>query len=507
MLELLRSPIRALAFVRKEIFEVLRQPRLILTLVLGPFLILLLVGIGYRNEARVFRALFVVQDNPALAQRVREYATTLGPSLVYMGTVDNEAEAKARLRRGEADLVVVAPPDAYQRIRNSEQAIFTVFHNEIDPFQASYVQFVGQLYVEDVNRRVLQAITKSGQGEAASVQDDLAQAKTAATAMREALERGDSAGARQQQQTLNQRVSALELAVGATAGVLGNVQQTVGTGGSEVEMILASLDSVRQNTSALSAIADCGACTQEAQTAKKIEDDLGNLESLLSDFQNINPAVLVSPFRSDVKSIAPVALDVTDFFAPAVLALLLQHLAVIFAALSIVRERQLGTVELFRVSPLAPAEALLGKYLSYMLFGGVLAAILTALVIYALRVPMLGNWLYFSLVVTLLLFASLGIGFVISLVAQTDSQAVQYAMLVLLASVFFSGFLLALYLLWAPVRVVSWMLPMTYGMQLLQGIMLRGATPSPLLLGGLAIIGLVMFLVAWLLMRRLMARR
>jgi ABC-2 type transport system permease protein len=109
--------------------------------------------------------------------------------------------------------------------------------------------------------------------------------------------------------------------------------------------------------------------------------------------------------------------------------------------------------------------------------------------------------------VALVLFASLGVGFVISLLSQTDSQAVQLAMLVLLASVFFSGFFMALYLFWPVVRIVSWALPVTYGIQLLQSIMLRGAAPNFTYMGGLLAIGLSLFIVAWFLLNRLMARR
>lgn len=112
----------------------------------------------------------------------------------------------------------------------------------------------------------------------------------------------------------------------------------------------------------------------------------------LAEFQSIDPSIIVSPFRNETKSIANVQPSTADFFALAVLALLLQHLAVTFAAFSIVRERNVGTMELFRVSPLSAAEALFGKYTSYMPFGGVIAAILSALLIFTLHVPMLGNW-------------------------------------------------------------------------------------------------------------------
>jgi ABC-2 type transport system permease protein len=124
-----------------------------------------------------------------------------------------------------------------------------------------------------------------------------------------------------------------------------------------------------------------------------------------------------------------------------------------------------------------------------------------------LGVPMLGSWLWFFIVVLTLIFTSLGIGFVISLVATNESHAVQLAMLTLLASVFFSGVFLALFLIWEPVRVVSWTLPATYGMNMLQSVMLRGQAPQPVLLLGLAAIGVGFALLAWSLMRRLFAQR
>ena len=160
-------------------------------------------------------------------------------------------------------------------------------------------------------------------------------------------------------------------------------------------------------------------------------------------------------------------------------------------------------MELFRVSPLSAGEALFGKFISYMLFGGVIAAILSALLVFALHVPMLGNWWNFTLVIAVVLFTSLGIGFVISIVSQTDSQAVQYSMIILLASVFFSGFIMSLDMFWEPVKVISWLLPTTYGTLLLRDIALRGIDPNWALLGGLFAIGLALLLIAWRLLRHL----
>jgi ABC-2 type transport system permease protein len=138
-----------------------------------------------------------------------------------------------------------------------------------------------------------------------------------------------------------------------------------------------------------------------------------------------------------------------------------------------------------------------------MLFGGVIAAILSALLVIVMHLPMLGNWWYFTLVIAAVLFTSLGIGFTISIVSQTDSQAVQYSMIILLASVFFSGFIMSLDMLLPSVRIISWMLPTTYGTLLLRDITLRGVDPNWMLLGGLIGIGLVLMFISWRLMRRL----
>jgi len=246
---------------------------------------------------------------------------------------------------------------------------------------------------------------------------------------------------------------------------------------------------------------------ERAATAATIESDLAEMDAVLGRYAGIDSQVLVSPFRSETLSITDVSLGPTDFFVPAVIALLLQHIAVTLTGLSIVRERQDGPLELFRASPVSAFQALVGKFIGYLILTAVIGAILTALVVFGLGVPMLGNWGYYALVVLALLCASLSLGFFLSLLARTDSQAIQYAMLLLLASIFFSGFFLALYRLWEPVRAVSWALPVTYGINLLQSVMLRGQMPSMILLGALFLFALVFFLIDWWRLSRLMARQ
>jgi len=323
------------------------------------------------------------------------------------------------------------------------------------------------------------------------------------------LQAGNVQAARQHQKELAQNLSAVELGIGAGVGLLSGVEQGLGQGNnSQGAALLGLLNQAQQGTDALGNLPDNqGSYASQAQAAGGVADELDQLKTSLAQFTAVQPGILVSPFRSDTKSVSNLQLTVTDYYAPGVLALLLQHMAVTFAALSIVGEQQTGTVELFRVSPVSAAEVLFGKYASYLLFGGLVAAALLLLLRFGLGVPMLGSWLSLAGVVVLILFASLSIGFVFSFMSKSDSQAVQFGMLLLLASVLFSGFFTALYLFVAPVRALAYLLPVTYGIQLFQSIMLRGEAPNPALLGGLLAIGLVLFLVAWFQAHRLMARR
>ena len=79
-------------------------------------------------------------------------------------------------------------------------------------------------------------------------------------------------------------------------------------------------------------------------------------------------------------------------------------------------------------------------------------------------------------------------------------------MLILLASVFFSGFFLRVQTIWEPIQAVSYALPVTYGIANLQVIMLRGGSPQPLLLLGLAGLGVLFTLVSFIMLRRELQR-
>jgi ABC-2 type transport system permease protein len=183
---------------------------------------------------------------------------------------------------------------------------------------------------------------------------------------------------------------------------------------------------------------------------------------------------------------------------------MLQHMAVTLTALSFVRERTSGALELLRVSPVNPLELVLGKYLGLGIVSAIIATITVGLLIFGLGVPLLGSLPLIILVLALLIGASLGIGLIISVVSDSERQAVQLCLLLLLGSVFFSGFVLPVHEFRDGVQYLSYMLPVTHGIQLLQDLMLRGTTTAWWELGALAALAAFFFIVTVFLLRRTM---
>jgi ABC-2 type transport system permease protein len=154
--------VRTSAFVGKEIVEVLRQTPLILTLVLGPFLILLLFGVGYRNEARPLRTLVVMRPDDPVQQQVAGNMFSYGLNLVNVGSTQDQEAALRQLSNGQVDLVVVLPENAAETIQSSQQAEVQFYHNELDPYQVSYVEYLSTAYIDEVNRVVVQSYAEQG---------------------------------------------------------------------------------------------------------------------------------------------------------------------------------------------------------------------------------------------------------------------------------------------------------------------------------------------------------
>jgi ABC-2 type transport system permease protein len=394
---LLQSLTRILAFMGKELIEVFRRPGAVLSLVFGPFVILLVFGTGYEGTRRPLNTVVVIPPDSGLPRDEAAYRRYEGGGLHLVGLTDDETAATAALANRQLDLVVVAPSNLASNFKAGKQSTLKVEYNIVDPIAASFAGYVAQQLSSEVNRQIIQQATSEGQQYA--------------------------------------------------------LQQGAG-----------------------------GVVTQ------------------------IPPDLVAAPTRTETVNLAPTEPSVVTFFGPASLALILQHMAVTLVALSLVREKTTGRLEVFRVAPLSATEVLLGKLLAYGLLNAVVASAVVALLVGILHVPLLAGPGSIAAIIALLTLASLALGLAIAVLSDTERQAVQLAMLVLLASVFFSGFVLAVDEFLPHAQAIAYALPVTHGIRLLQDLMLRGWTNAWWEANALVIIAIVLLLVAWAFLRRTMQR-
>lgn len=490
MRTLFATAIRTLAFVRKEIAEVLRQPRLLVTLVAAPFLILLIFGAGLRDVDPPVRTVFVSPEDQELAGEVVEFAQTQRERLIVEGVTDDEAQALARLRAGDVGLVVVFPAEVAETVREDEQAVITLYHNQMDPIESQAIFLYMQEAVSQINQQVLGTVIAESQTDSEELEERVATARERTQRARTAVDRDDPS-AMLEISRLRADTAALVLAAGPAAAALDGVVAS-----EDDESLHGAVGSFNER---VEGIEDPDDFEREADD---LDRDLAAMESALTEFRSLSPEVLVAPFRGELVRVVGGDVSLSDFYAPAVVVVLLQHLLVTFVALSIVREAELGTSELYRVAPLRTGELVTGKYVAHMIIAAVVAVALVLALVLGLGVPMQGNWLMLVFVLLAVLFASSGLGFCIAGVSRSDSQAVQYTMLVLLATIFFSGFTLSLDRFVRPFDWIGYLLPATYGVRLMRDVMLRGILGQPLLLGVLLVFGAVLALLGWLAVRR-----
>lgn len=478
--------IRVFSFFMKEINEIRRQPRLILSLILGPFLILLLFGAGYRSDRPIVRTLLVVPEDIQAQMPIDEIRQVTAANFELVGVQSDPVAAMEQLRRGEVDLVEILPGDVQEQVLSGTQSLVQFTYSEINPINEQWIQYLGYAQVSEINRALLLQTARQAQGESGAVKELLAEARADLTRLQAGISQAQRLDI---QATLRQLREALDvlavspLLVAQTSQETENVQQAR-------EQVL----ELRDDLTVIEEAIEQNRLDEQAARIATARQRITDVEKLVELFSTLPPEVIVSPLQQTYQNLRGSSLDLMTFYAPGVLMLILQHIAVTLGALSLVRERMLGALELYRVSPVSVLQILLGKYLGYTFVISVIASLLLALMYWGLRVPFLGNSVETVELLLLFTLAALGFGFVISVLSQTDSQAVQLSMLVLLLSVFFGGFLLPLENFWEPVRIVGYMLPLSHGIIGAQDILLRGNPVSSFTWAGLAILAAVTFL-------------
>ncbi len=188
-----------------------------------------------------------------------------------------------------------------------------------------------------------------------------------------------------------------------------------------------------------------------------------------------NGAVLQRlPLDTRVRPLYNPALASPLFIVPGIIGIILSNALIITTALAVVREREHGTLEQLIVTPLTPAEIMFGKLMPYMLVGLVQLTFVLLLGHFVFRVPVRGSVPLIYLVSAFFIFASLGLGLIISTLARAQAQAIQASIFFLLPNVLLSGFMFPREAMPPAAAVIGWALPLTFYLQVVRGIILKG---------------------------------
>ncbi len=250
-----------------------------------------------------------------------------------------------------------------------------------------------------------------------------------------------------------------------------------------------------------------GSDSQVATTAQSTAQLLGLTLSIQRARQKAE-SLQVAPARNEVGQAAlPIEtrtrllynpdLDSSHFFVPGLVGIILQLVTLFLTSFAIVRERELGTLEQLFVTPVGRLGLLLGKLVPYAIVGFAELLLILVVMVYAFGVPINGSLVLLLTLSMLFMICSLGLGLLVSTLSKTQLEAMQFAFIIMLPSVLLSGFMFPRSEMPLPIYVLTYFIPVTYFIEILRGIVLRGAELVDLVpsIIGLVVCGTV---VLWL---------
>lgn len=163
-----------------------------------------------------------------------------------------------------------------------------------------------------------------------------------------------------------------------------------------------------------------------------------------------------------------------NFFVPGVIALVTMLVSLQLTSMSIVREREVGTMEQLLVTPLRPAELILGKTIPPVLISFFDIALVTSAAVFWFQVPIRGSLALLFGAAALYLLSSVGIGLYISTVSRTQQQAMMAMAFFFMPANLFSGFLFPISAMPWPIQYLSLLNPLRHFLVIIRGIFLKG---------------------------------
>lgn len=486
--------IKAFSFFVKEFHDVRRQPALMLSLVGGPLLVLAAFGATFRSANPFVRIVLVWPENGVTGISQEQAAKFISSNFYLVKVTGDENEAMQMLDRGQTDVVQIVPDTEFHSGGEQKRPEIKFISRTIDPNAEAWIRSLGYGELNFINQQLLSQEAKVAQEKAQEVAASLLDTQQEFEQVREKLDPQNiertSATVNELRPVLAQLMAVLPPASLAQANISPELNQMY----HDIEILsddLGELEQVLRQGDLVSQVERLGSAVEE----------IGTLRGTIDHFVATPSENIITPIRETYTNLRGSAYSLVIFYAPAVLALLVQQMAITLASLGLVRERQMGSFEMFRVSPLKFSQILLGKSLAYILYVTVAGMILT-LLLTLLKVPFPAYpGQYFALLV-LLATAAVGIGFLISAISRTDSQAIQLTMLVLLLSIFFTGFFLPITGFTWPAWIIGALIPMSHAINGFQSLLLAGNPVSSDIWVIMLFIILLAFGIVALVMRR-----
>ena len=179
------------------------------------------------------------------------------------------------------------------------------------------------------------------------------------------------------------------------------------------------------------------------------------------------------------------------YMVPGIIGTVLTMTMVMITSMAIVRERERGTLEQLIVTPLKTIELLAGKIIPYILVGYFQMTLGLIVGVLVFGVPMQGSYLLLYAMTFIFIVASLSLGVLISNLSKNQMQAMQMSFFIFLPSILLSGFMFPREAMPRLFFYLSHVIPLTFYLEILRGIILKGVGLSALWPQGLALLGFI----------------
>ncbi len=186
-----------------------------------------------------------------------------------------------------------------------------------------------------------------------------------------------------------------------------------------------------------------------------------------------------------------------DFIVPGLAAVVLMMICALLTSIAVTREKETGTLEQILTTPVAPGQVIIGKVIPYILLSAFDTVLILAVGYLVFDVPMRGSWLVLAGYSFIYLMIALGLGLVISAISKTQQVAMMLALVAtLLPTMLLSGFVFAHSSMPLVLQWVGKIIPATYYLVVVRGVMLAGRSWFPLELGVMIGMAVVLLTVA-----------